>query len=112
MKKWSKKKRVFLNHPSTNCLGAVAWDVNVHQQRDWSSLTITEEETISRKGIKKLPKTWGFNAEITINKDARSHFIHRKADLRALKNMQRELNEFIKVAEKAIADVEKGNAKS
>ncbi len=112
MKKWSKRSRVFLNHPSTGCLGAVKWDVNVHQQRDWSALTILEEETISRKAVKKLPKTWGFNAEMEINRDAQTHFVSRKADLRALKTMQRELNEFIRLTEKALKDVEIANAKS
>lgn len=111
MKKWTKRNRVFLNAPSSGCFAGVAWQVSTHQERDWSGVSVSEE-TVDNFDPKKLPKKWTMNGSIEINREAQTHYVSRKGNLRALYKMQRELDQFIELCEKALKDAEKANAKS
>ncbi len=112
MKRWLKRKRVFLNYPASGCMATVGWHVGVSKGIAWGRLTDDEcDAGITKKG-RKLPKEWTMEAELNISEDGQSHYIHRRADMRALYRMQKELNAFITATEKAFSDVEEGNAES
>lgn len=111
MKKWTERNRVFLNSPASGCFAGVAWSVELAQTPDWSGASAKLTDSLDFDP-KKLPKKWSVDAHIEINREAQEHYVNRKAHLRAVKHMQRELNEFIRLCEKALKDEEKGNAKS
>jgi len=111
MKKWTKRNRVFLNSPASGCFAGVAWSVALEQQTDWRSVTDKEIDSADFDP-KKKPQKWAVDAHIEINREALDHYVSRKAHLRSVKNMQRELNRFIALSEKALRDAEKENAKS
>jgi hypothetical protein len=71
-------------------LGAVAWDVEVRP-----SWTNKDEH--------------GMTAEITLNEEAHSHYVHRKANMLPIYRMRDELNKFIETCEQAFKDVEEEN---
>lgn len=91
MKKRTKRNRVFLNTPATECMAAVGWHVQVH--KSWNP----EKKTMQMHG------------EITINQEGQTHYVSRKADLRALYNMRKELDRFINECETALKDVKEHN---
>ena len=102
MKKWTQQVRRFLNSPKSGCLGAVSWQVACYPERKWN-----------RKDKKwGAIKGWTMNGDITINDDAQTHYVERKAHLRPLYAMQKELNDFIYNCETALKDAEERNAKS
>ncbi len=111
MKKWIKRNRVFLNSPASGCFAGVSWSVELEQQRDWAGASDKEVDAPDFNPS-ELPKKWGVDAHLEVNREAMDHYVSRKANLRAVKNMQRELNEFVRLTEKAFKDAEKGNAKS
>jgi hypothetical protein len=111
MKKWTKRNRVFLNAPASGCFAGVAWSVALEEQVDWRHIT-DKEAAADDFDPKKKPKKWVVDAHMEINREALEHYVSRKANLRALKNMQRELNRFVALCEKALRDAEKANAKS
>jgi hypothetical protein len=112
MKKWTKRRRVFLNYPSSGCAATCVWNVGVERSIAWGRLSDDEcDAGITTKG-RKLPREWSLSAELNISEDAQSHYIHRKADMRALYRMQKELDAFITATEQAFKDVEEGNAES
>lgn len=78
-----------------NCMGAVSWEVSYgegwnHKKRD----------------------RWCFDAEFNVSDSAQGHYVSRKADLRPLYRMQKELNDFIEELESAVKAVEEHNAES
>jgi hypothetical protein len=111
MKKWTKRNRVFLNSPASGCFAGVAWQVALERQIDWRCVT---DQVVAADDYdpKKQPHKWVLDAHIEINKEAQDHYVSRKANLRAVKIMQRELNTFVALCEKALKDAEEANAKS
>lgn len=93
MKKWRKTGRKFLN-PSKECTAAVMYVVEVSPH--WN----------------KKKDEFRMNGDLTMTRDATNHYVQRKADLRPLYNMQKELAVFIELCEIALKEVEEYNAKS
>lgn len=97
--------REFLNTAKSGCMGAVAWHVALKQQQSY--------EYFADGGyVEKGDKKWEVNACIDINRDAQSHYVSRRAHLRPLYKMHRQLTDFINACETALSEAEEGNAKS
>ncbi len=109
MKKWIKQNRRFLNTPKSGCLGAVSWEVSCYQEKDHALISAARADNMSQEDIKKLPKKWAMDGSMEINRDAQTHYINRKANMRPVYAMQKELNDFVAECEAAIKDVEEGN---
>jgi len=82
-------------------MGAVSWDAHFSWEKDYDYMTDKE------KGEPK--PVWG--GSITINKDARDHYVSRKAHMRSIYAMRTELNKFIAACEKAIKEVKDAKSK-
>jgi hypothetical protein len=91
-----KQGRAFLNTPKSNCTAAVRWNASLDY---W--------EVKASEGIKAR-----VNGEIALTEEALSHWVGRKADLRALRNMRRELDAFEDALVEFFAKAEEYNAKS
>ena len=111
MRKRTLRHRAFLNHPASDCLAVFGWRIDVEQTLSWLSDmdALCDDD---KDGKKKRAKEWCVSADMNISKEARNHYINRKADMKAVYRMQKELNLFITECEKAFKDVEKANAKS
>ena len=96
MKKWTKRNKQFVGAPT--CLGAVQWDVTVDKGYCMDKMDDTDKYEV--------------DANFQINEEARSHWVHRKADLRPMYKIQKNLNDFITTCEKALAETGEHNAKS
>ncbi len=111
VKAWTKRNITFLQPPSHGCFGAVAWRVAYIPPKDVpkkdQEFYEDDELTVSKRQAKAR-----MDAECSINDEAQNHYVHRKADLRALQNMRRELNKFEETCEKAMQQVEEANAES
>jgi len=92
MKKWTKRERKFLN-PSKDCLAAVSWHV------DFTPGKPDSEHKWNRK-------TW-IEAELSVTDEGKAHFVTRRADLRPVRNMIKELQAFEAMCTKAFDDKEK-----
>ena len=112
MKKRTLRHRAFLNHPASDCLAVFGWRIDVEKTLDWQSISDKDMIENEEGSKKKLPKQWSVSADMNISKEARNYYINRKADMKAIYRMQKELNLFITECEKAFKDVEKANAKS
>lgn len=93
MKKWTKFSRRFIGN--ADCMAAVSW--RCHAGPHWNH--------------KKNGK-WQMEAEFGVTEEGRHHYISRKADMKPLYRFRDELNRFIELAEQALDDEAKANAKS
>jgi len=96
-KGWRKSNKCFLQPPTNGCLAAVSWEAGVEYY-----------------GMKKGNDKWEAHVacELSLNRDALSHWVSRKADLKPLRAMRRELDAFEEACSQAITEVEQYNAKS
>lgn len=88
MKKWSKKKRTFVNPSNTDCLGALSWHV------DFTPGKPNSKHKWDREG--------GVEAEFSVNDGAQHHYVSRKGHLRAIQLMIKELQAFEAAATAAL----------
>jgi hypothetical protein len=96
MRRTRKARRKFVGN--AECMGAVGWSV-------------TYGKGFFKKGSKQ-EGNWDWDGEFGVSRDASSHYVTRKADLKPLMRMQKELADFIKECEIALKKVEEHNAKS
>lgn len=94
MKKWTRRSKKFIG--PADCLAAVQWDVTV--SKDSYLKAIEDKDGLT------------LEANFCVNEEARSHWVSRKADLRPLYKVQKELNAFLKAAEEGLKKVEESNA--
>lgn len=92
MKKWNKKNRAFLNPNDKECLGAVSWFVSFSPSKP------DAKEKYFQKPI--------IEGSIAINREGSHHYICRKADMRAIQTMKRELCKFEDAMQQAFVDQE------
>ena len=97
-KGWIKRNRVFLNTPVSGCMAGVSWHVSLgyYKKRvkgDWDE------------------KSWTATADgnIGINEEGQRQYVERKADLRAIRNMRKELDAFESAMEQAMQEAEDHN---
>lgn len=93
MKKATVSNRTWLNPIDKHCMAVVGWHVTIEPH--WNP---------KKKGEFVL------NGEFTTTKEARNYYVERKADLRPLHKMQRELNAFISECENKLAQIKENNA--
>lgn len=99
-KGWTKRNRAFINTPATDCMAAVGWYVKLEFWAD------------REKGEKTGKYKANVDSSIDINREATHHYVSRKADLRALRNMRKELDAFEEACEQALMEAEEYNAAS
>lgn len=97
--KFKKQGRVFLNVLDKSCTAACVWQVEI-----W-----TYGDALNPKKKKTKPN---IEAEFGVNREGQSFYVSRKADLRPLQALQRELNKFNQAYEEAEILLEEMNAKS
>ena len=109
-KKWTKRNTAFLNTPSSGCMAGVMWRVEFippkvikEDEKEWYE----GSELIAPNRVKAR-----MNASIVINDEAKEHYVHSKGNLRALRNMRKELDAFEEACMEALQDVEDSNAES
>lgn len=99
-KGWRKSSKKFLQPPTNQCMAAVGWEVSLQfwEQRDG---------------------TWEASAhgELSQSREAENHYCNRRADLRPLRAMRKEIDIFEDHMMTAIMQAdeynkEQGNAKS
>ena len=78
------------------------WRVAVEYYKDWDEDGMKQVDTYNAH----------CEADMEINKEALNHHVHRKADLRPLRQMRKQLDTFEDLCVKALAEVEEYNAKS
>ncbi len=88
--KYNKESRVFLNARDKSCMAAVYWNVSVI--------------VYDKKGE--------VDANFGVNKEGQHVYLSRRADLRPLQILQRELNKFNDAYDEAERVLEEFNAKS
>lgn len=100
-KGWRVSSKTFLQPPQNGCMAAVGWEVQVEY---WNN----------RDDDKKKDGTYTANvhAEMNLTDEAKGHYVQRKADLRPIRKMRKELDAFEDACVKAIAEAEDYNAKS
>ena len=101
-KGWTKRNRVFLNTPSSGCLAGLSWRVTLRYCKRYDD----DEKLIEGKYKAHV------SGESQLNDEAKDHFVSRKADLRALRNMRKELDAFESALEQAFIEAEEYNAES
>lgn len=94
-KGWKKNNKCFLQSPTNPCLAVVGWEVSV------------EYIAYDRKEDGK--PTAYVSCEISISDEGKHQYVSRKADLRPLRVMRRELDAFEEACLKAITEVEQYN---
>jgi len=92
-KGWRKASKKFLQPPNNDCMAAVGWTV---------SLEYWEQK---EKG------TWEACAhgEMSQTEEARNHYVSRRADLRPVRAMRKELDAFEEYMLKAITEADEYN---
>lgn len=102
-KGWTKRNREFLNVAGSGCMAGVSWNASLSYMKKWDK---KGEELIKDEYIACA------EGEIEINREGQTHFINRKADLRPIRTMKRELLKFEEACEAALKEAEEYNAKS
>ena len=101
-KGWVKRNVTFLQPPATSCMAAVSWRVCVEYWQQWD-----------KSGDKKTVEyQCNVAAELNINDEAKAHYVGRKADLRPLRKMRKELDAFEDACVQALVEAEEYHAKS
>lgn len=97
-KGWVKRNRVFLNTPASECMAGVAWK---------ASLGYYKKRV--KGGWDKKSWTATADGSIEINEEGQRQYVGRKADLRAIRNMRKELDAFESAIEQAMQEAEDYN---
>ena len=92
MKTRTRKHRVWLNSSKNNCMAALNWYVTVGW--DW------------RKGN---DDRLNLDAEFSVNDEGQTHWVTRRAELRPLYKVQKELNAFLTECEAQLTLIEEHN---
>ena len=100
-KGWIESNKEFLQPPKNPCMAAVGWEVGLEFYADRDD-----------KGKKNGKYNASVQAELSITDEAKNHYVNRKADLRPLRKMRKELDDFEDACIKALFEKEKYNAKS
>lgn len=99
-KGWTKRSRVFLNSPASGCMAGVSWYVILEYSKEWDN-----------KALKRLDTyVASVSSEIHINDEGQVHYISRKADLRPLRAMRKELDAFEEAVQQALTEAEEYNS--
>lgn len=101
-KGWRVSNKVFLQPPQNGCMAAVGWEVTLEYWNDCEKISGT------KTGVYKA----NVHAELNLTDEAKGHYVNRKADLRPLRKMRKELDAFEDACVKAIGEAEEYNAKS
>jgi len=109
-KKYTKRNTTFLNTPSSGCMAGVMWRVQftppkVIKKNEKEEGWYSEDELLKPNRVKAR-----MSASIILNEDAKEHYVHSKGNLRALRNMRKELDAFEEACMQALQDVEDSNA--
>ena len=101
-KGWVKRNRAWINSPASGCMAGVSWYVSLEYHREWDRQVKERMDTY----------TASVNSEIEINDDAQRHYVSRKADLRPLRAMRKELDAYEETALQALTEAEEYNESS
>lgn len=107
-KGWVKRNRAFLNTPTSGCMAGVSWQVMLSYHKDYKELVNAKKENRDPLPIYMAE----MEANININEEGRNQYVSRKADLRPLRVMRKELDAFESACEQALIEAEEYNAAS
>ena len=98
-KGWTKRNRAWLNTPASCCMAGVSWNAGDYYSKEWDKDLQTRDDKY----------TCVITAEISINDEAKNHYVSRKADLRPLRAMRKELDAFEEACLEACQEAEDYN---
>lgn len=112
-KGWVKREREWLNTPTAGCMAGVSWRVQLDYDENWNLMhNLTASGLKATEARKKAGYKAFVSAQIEINEEGRSHYVSRKADLRAIRRMRKNLDAFEDACQKAFDEAEEFNAQS